>query len=64
MGHVGDVELQVVEMIGEPGDAYFMDLRVLHTYAHNRVRYHALCSPNVIYWNRHGLRLIENKFAQ
>lgn len=35
VGHVGDVELQVVEMTGEPGDVYFMDLRVLHTIAPN-----------------------------
>ncbi len=35
VGHVGDVELQVVEMTGEPGDVYFMDLRVLHTVAPN-----------------------------
>lgn len=34
-GYVGDVPLQVVEMTGEPGDAYFMDLRVLHTIAPN-----------------------------
>ena len=34
-GHVGDVPLQVVEMTGEPGDAYFMDLRVFHTIAPN-----------------------------
>jgi hypothetical protein len=35
VGHVGDVELQVVEMVGEPGDVYFMDLRMLHTFAPN-----------------------------
>lgn len=35
VGHVGDVELQVVEMTGEPGDVYFMDLRVFHTAAPN-----------------------------
>ena len=34
-GRVGNVELQVVEMTGEPGDVYFMDLRVLHTAAPN-----------------------------
>lgn len=34
-GQVGDVALQVVEMTGEPGDVYFMDLRVLHTVAPN-----------------------------
>ena len=35
VGHVGDIGLQVVEMVGEPGDVYFMDLRVLHTAAPN-----------------------------
>ena len=35
VGHCGDVELQVVEMHGEPGDVYFVDLRVLHTPAPN-----------------------------
>lgn len=38
IGHVGDVELQVVEMIGEPGDVYFMDLRMLHTLAPNMLQ--------------------------
>lgn len=35
VGRVGDVELQVVEMTGDPGDVYFMDMRVLHTIAPN-----------------------------
>ena len=35
VGQVGDVVLQVVEMTGEAGDVYFMDLRVLHTIAPN-----------------------------
>lgn len=34
-GHVGNVELQVVEMTGEAGDVYFMDLRLFHTIAPN-----------------------------
>ncbi len=34
-GHVGDVELRVVEMTGEVGDVYFMDLRLLHNIAPN-----------------------------
>jgi ectoine hydroxylase-related dioxygenase (phytanoyl-CoA dioxygenase family) len=34
-GHVGNVALQVVEMTGEPGDVYFMDLRLFHTIAPN-----------------------------
>ena len=35
---VGDVELQVVEMHGKPGDVFLMDLRVLHTLAPNAAR--------------------------
>jgi hypothetical protein len=35
---VGDVELQVVEMHGEPGDVFLMDLRILHTLAPNAAR--------------------------
>jgi hypothetical protein len=38
IGRVGDVELQVVEMTGEAGDVYFMDLRMLHTVAPNALR--------------------------
>lgn len=38
VGHVGDVELQVVEMTGEVGDVYFMDLRLFHTIAPNARR--------------------------
>jgi ectoine hydroxylase-related dioxygenase (phytanoyl-CoA dioxygenase family) len=34
-GRVGEVELQVVEIHGEPGDVFLMDLRVLHTVAPN-----------------------------
>ena len=34
-GVVGDVALEVVELIGAPGDAYFTDLRVLHAGAPN-----------------------------
>ena len=34
-GRVGDVPVQVVEMHGEPGDVYMVDLRVLHTLAPN-----------------------------
>jgi len=33
VGHMGNVALQVVEVTGEAGDVYFMDLRVLHTVA-------------------------------
>ncbi|MEM7531041.1 MAG: phytanoyl-CoA dioxygenase family protein [Chloroflexota bacterium] len=34
-GSVGDVELQVVELHGEPRDVYLMDLRLLHTISTN-----------------------------
>ena len=32
---IGDVELRVVELTGAPGDAWFVDLRVLHAAAPN-----------------------------
>jgi ectoine hydroxylase-related dioxygenase (phytanoyl-CoA dioxygenase family) len=35
IGAVGDVALRVVEFTGAPGDAYLMDLRVLHAVAPN-----------------------------
>ena len=31
----GDIELQLVELTGEPGDVYLMDLRVIHTLGPN-----------------------------
>jgi ectoine hydroxylase-related dioxygenase (phytanoyl-CoA dioxygenase family) len=34
-GAVGDVALELVELTGAPGDAYFTDLRVLHSGAPN-----------------------------
>jgi hypothetical protein len=34
-GSVGDVELQVVELEGRPGDVYLVDMRMLHTLAPN-----------------------------
>jgi hypothetical protein len=37
-GRVGDVELQVVELHGQPRDLYLMDLRILHTLAPNAAR--------------------------
>ena len=36
--HVGDVELQVVELHGEAGDVFLVDMRVLHTSAPNASR--------------------------
>jgi hypothetical protein len=35
VGYAGDVEVQVVELTGAPGDVYFMDMRLLHTIAPN-----------------------------
>ena len=35
VGYYGDIELQVIELHGEPGDVYFVDLRVLHAPAPN-----------------------------
>jgi len=32
---IGDVAVTLVELAGEPGDAYFVDLRVLHSGAPN-----------------------------
>lgn len=37
-GHVDDVPLQVAELIGEPGDVYFTDLRLLHSLGPNASR--------------------------
>lgn len=37
-GAVGDVSLQVVEMTGAPGDAWLVDLRVLHSAAPNAAK--------------------------
>lgn len=35
LGKVGDIELLVVELCGEPGDVFLMDMRLLHTAAPN-----------------------------
>lgn len=50
VGHCRDVELQVVEMHGEPGDVYFVDLRTLHTPAPN-----AMSIPRIMLTRRHFL---------
>ena len=44
---IGDVELQVVEMHGVPGDIYLMDLRILHAPAPN-----ALSMPRMMLTER------------
>ena len=46
-GRVGDVELQVVELHGGPGDVYLMDMRILHTLAPN-----ASCVPRMMLTQR------------
>lgn len=48
-GAVGDVPLQGVELTGAPGDAYFMDLRVLHAGAPN-----ASARPRMMITDRFG----------
>lgn len=37
-GSVDDVDVEIVEMTGEPGDVYLMNLRVLHTRWPNQSR--------------------------
>lgn len=46
-GRVGDVELSVVELHGEPGDVYLTDLRLLHTVAPN-----ATAAPRIMLTHR------------
>ena len=38
VGYVGDVELKVVEMTGDVGDVYFMDMRVFHNISQNTLQ--------------------------
>ena len=53
-GSVGDVALEVVELVGAPGDAYLVDLRVLHTAAPNAsarprvMATHRFCCADVV----------------
>ena len=35
VGRADGVDLQVVELVGQPGDVYLMDLRVLHSRSPN-----------------------------
>jgi hypothetical protein len=35
IGHIGDVQVKVVELTGDPGDVYFVDLRLLHSIGAN-----------------------------
>jgi len=51
---VGDVALEVVELTGVPGDAFFTDLRVLHAGAPNAADHprmmatHRFVRPDVV----------------
>ncbi len=49
-GRAGNVELQVVELYGERGDVYFMDLRLLHTVSPN-----ATATPRIMLTQRYLL---------
>jgi ectoine hydroxylase-related dioxygenase (phytanoyl-CoA dioxygenase family) len=55
---VGGVEVQVVELYGEPGDVYFTDLRVLHAAAPN-----ASTSPRIMMTNRYFLKSSRDAFV-
>ena len=46
-GRSGEVELQIVELHGEPGDVFFTDLRLLHAAAPNAAR-----SPRIMLTQR------------
>jgi hypothetical protein len=35
LGRAGEAEIEVVELTGQPGDVWLMDMRVLHTVAPN-----------------------------
>jgi len=37
-GRVQGVDQEVVELVGEPGDVYLMDIRLLHTRCPNTLR--------------------------
>ena len=56
IGHAGEVELQVVELHGEPGDVYFTDLRLLHTIAPNASR-----RPRIMMTQRFLLTSLRNE---
>jgi hypothetical protein len=56
---VGDVELRVVEMSGEAGDVYFMDLRMLHNIAPN-----ARSKPRLMLTQRYLLEHARNEIYE
>lgn len=58
-GRVDDVDLQVEELHGEPGDVYLMDMRVLHTRSDNNCD-----APRLMITHRYLLEsTIERSFA-
>ena len=58
-GRVGDVEVSVVEMTGEAGDVYFMDLRMLHNIAPN-----ARSKPRLMLTQRYVLAHARNEIYE
>lgn len=56
-GYIDDVELQVIEMIGEPGDVFLMDLRILHVGAPN-----ALSIPRIMLTQRYLLESAQEEY--
>ena len=58
-GHIGDVEVSVVEMTGEAGDVYFMDLRMLHNIAPN-----ARSKPRLMLTQRYVLEHARNEIYE
>lgn len=59
VGHCGDVELRVVELHGEPGDVYFVDLRMLHAAAPN-----ATSIPRVMLTRRFFLDAVRDRIYE
>lgn len=58
-GRVGDIEVSVVEMTGEAGDVYFMDLRMLHNIAPN-----ARSKPRLMLTQRYVLAHARNEIYE
>jgi ectoine hydroxylase-related dioxygenase (phytanoyl-CoA dioxygenase family) len=51
LGRAGEIEIEVVELTGKPGDVWLMDMRVLHTVAPN-----ARSTPRVMLTQRFAPR--------
>ena len=65
-GRVGDVELQVVELHGEPGDIFLTDLRLLHTVGPNMSRVPRLMVTQRFFLEflLDGMREADDEFAE